>query len=320
MKIAILFDEIKPQDVLDDRDVLQQVKIVTDSLKRLGHIYVLWPCSLDLSDLKRRVLADRPDLAFNLLDTLDDKDSLAHLPVAVLDSMLFPHTGPSANILSLVTRKLMVKHYLAASDIYTPFAVALHESAPHLQGCHEWIIKGAEDDGSFGITDKSVVHCDVSELQSHLLQWQAKYNRKPFAEIYIEGREFTVPYLFGETLGCAEIIFKDYPEGKPKILGTEAKWDTTSFEATHTDNRWSHDPRETSLINTIVATALKCVQAFNLNGWGRIDFRVDSYGVAYVIDVNANSFLAPDAWFAEALTRAGISFDEAITRILKDVR
>jgi D-alanine-D-alanine ligase len=47
-----------------------------------------------------------------------------------------------------------------------------------------------------------------------------------------------------------------------------------------------------------------------------VDFRVDVNGRPWVLEVNANPCLSPDAGFAAALKQAGIPFVEAVKRIL----
>jgi hypothetical protein len=46
---------------------------------------------------------------------------------------------------------------------------------------------------------------------------------------------------------------------------------------------------------------------------------VDGAGQPWILEINANPCLSPDAGFAAALDRASIPFDEAIQRILEEV-
>jgi D-alanine-D-alanine ligase len=49
-----------------------------------------------------------------------------------------------------------------------------------------------------------------------------------------------------------------------------------------------------------------------------VDFRVDAQGRPWILEVNANPCLSPDAGFAAALTHTGIEFTRAIERVLAD--
>jgi|GEM_PF-3737873 len=55
-----------------------------------------------------------------------------------------------------------------------------------------------------------------------------------------------------------------------------------------------------------VCKALACWKVFGLRGYGRIDFRIDHDGRPWILEVNANPCLSPDAGFAAALNRAGV--------------
>lgn len=314
MKVSILFDEIKPQDVLDDKEVLQQVEIVVNSLKRLGHTYVLIPCTLDLQAMKDEILSEKPDIVFNLLDTLDSMDCLAYLPIAILDAYQIKHTGPDAQSLALTTRKLLVKEKLIAAGLPTPRKIDLN-TTEQLNGT--WIIKDSEADGSFGMTDDSVIKGDTKEIQEQLRTWNAKTRHTAFAESYINGREFTIPFLCDKILPVVEITYLDYPENKPKILAQAAKWETKSFESTHTGSCYDF-PLEPLMIQELEELAVKCVKLFKLNSWGRIDIRCTKNGAPFVIDCNVGSCLSEDAWWFGSLMKAGIKFDDAIQMILDE--
>ena len=58
---------------------------------------------------------------------------------------------------------------------------------------------------------------------------------------------------------------------------------------------------------------------FKLRGWARVDFRVDAAGEPWILEVNANPCISPDAGFAAALERASIPYEEGIRRILEDI-
>ena len=48
---------------------------------------------------------------------------------------------------------------------------------------------------------------------------------------------------------------------------------------------------------------------FGLAGYARVDFRVDSAGEPWILEINTNPCLSPDAGFAAAVTQAGLSYE-----------
>jgi D-alanine-D-alanine ligase len=139
-----------------------------------------------------------------------------------------------------------------------------------------------------------------------------------FAEQYIEGREFTVPFLGTGLLPIAEVTYQGYPDGKPKILAQSAKWSPDSFEYKHTGSRFEFTESDERLLTSLRYNSKQCIKLFHLCGWGRIDYRVDKDNNSYIIDINVGSFLAPDAWWAESVKFAGVEFDAAIQVIIED--
>jgi D-alanine-D-alanine ligase len=119
-------------------------------------------------------------------------------------------------------------------------------------------------------------------------------------------------------LSPAEIVFEAYADAKPRVVGYRAKWDEASFEYHHTPRRFEFEPHDARLLAELKRLALECWTCFGLRGYARVDFRVDGEGRPWVLEVNTNPCLSPDAGFAAALERAGISFQDAIARILAD--
>jgi len=64
--------------------------------------------------------------------------------------------------------------------------------------------------------------------------------------------------------------------------------------------------------------ARKCWIVFGLRGYVRVDFRVDRDGQPWILEINTNPCISPDAGFAAALAQAGIPYEEAIRRIVED--
>jgi D-alanine-D-alanine ligase len=51
-----------------------------------------------------------------------------------------------------------------------------------------------------------------------------------------------------------------------------------------------------------------------------VDFRIDAAGRPWILEINANPCLSPDAGFAAALQASGVSYPAAIARILTDAQ
>ena len=340
MRVAILHNAVPDDAPLEDQDTLIQVDAVRAALARLGHEPATVSCTLNLAALHDELRRLRPDVVFNLVESLAEADSLVYLPLAVLDVLGLPYTGSRTESLFLTTHKLLAKERLRQAGLPTPAWMEsrsknheVHEGARRIRNavalicrapsCSSWIIKGVWDQGSRGMDDDAVLtDVDLAEVRKRLAERAARSAGPCFAEQFVEGREFNLSVLAGpagpEVLPPAEIDFSAFPPAKPRIVGHRAKWQADSFEA-HTRPAGSTSrPSDRPLLDELRHLAEQCWTLFGLRGWVRVDFRVDAAGGPWILEINANPCLTPDAGFAAALERASIPFDRAIQRILDD--
>ncbi len=299
----------------DERDVLVEVAAVGGALERLGYVVEPLALTLDLDDARRRLTALQPQFVFNLVEAVAGHDRLLPLGPMLLEAVGVPYTGAPVSGLTLSSNKLVAKRWLRANEIPTPDW--LERGAPtHGAGKWSWIVKSVWDHASIGLDDASVV------AGSALSDCFGEHGPGWFAEQYVDGREFNVALLAGdrgvEVLPVAEMTFVDFPAGKPRIVGYTAKWDPQSFEYHHTVRRFGVTRGDAALRDTLCDLALRCWMLFDMRGYARVDFRVDRKGRPWVLEVNANPCLAPDAGFAAALAEAGIPYDTAVARIAGD--
>jgi D-alanine-D-alanine ligase len=116
----------------------------------------------------------------------------------------------------------------------------------------------------------------------------------------------------------AEIDFSAFAPGKPRIVGYRAKWAEDSDEYRQTPRRFDFPASDRTLLDRLSDLARACWNEFDLRGYARVDFRVDREGRPWILEINANPCLSPDAGFAAALQQAGIEYSAAIARIVGD--
>ena len=322
-----------------------QVEAIAESLRRLGHQAVPMPCTLDLAAARRDLLAGQPAAVFNLMESLDGADSLQYVPAALLDALGIRYTGAPTEAIFQTTHKLLAKQLLHLAGLPTPAWIvgegteeATSPTQAHRlrpvgnEGEAAWhgppmppdapcIIKAVWEHASRGLDEGNLVAADEREgLGERLHEHQARSGRPCFAEQFIEGREFNLSLLGGgagpEVLPSAEIDFSAFPPGKPRIVGHRAKWEQDSFEFHHTPRRFDFSPADETLLARLQDLARACWGLFGLRGYARVDFRVDLAGQPWILEINANPCLSPDAGFVAAAGRRGLDFDQMIQRIL----
>jgi D-alanine-D-alanine ligase len=322
MRVTVLHNAVPPDARDDELDVLVQVEAVTHALVQLGHLPSALPCTLDLETLRQQLITNRPDVVFNLTEGLGGTDRLQHVAPSLLEALDLPYTGAPAAALWLTNDKLLAKSRLQEAGLPTPvWAVAATAAQLAIPG--PMIIKAIYEHASVGLDDTAIVTChDGQDLATRIRAAEARLGKPCFAEQFIDGREFNLSLLAGpdgpEVLPPAEIDFGAFPPDKPRIVGYHAKWQADSFEFTNTPRCFDFPGDDAELLAQLSNLARQCWSVFGLRGYNRVDFRVDHARQPLILEINTNPCISPDAGYAAALERAGISYAEAIRRLLED--
>src|SRR5688572_25294744 len=280
-RIALLHDVAAAAGRPDSSDTLLEAQAVAAACTTLGYETTTLPVGLDLGATERALRTLAPSAVFNLIESLDGRGQLLHVVPALLESLGVPFTGCSASALGATSDKLAAKAVLAAADVATP---AVYGAG---SGAGPWIVKAVHEHASLGIDDSSVVRGEL--VPQVLAARSTEFGGRWFAERFVAGRELNVAIIAApngpRALPVAEMRFEGFPTTKPAIVGYAAKWDTDSFEYRNTVRSLAGEPELAARAERL---ALACWRIFALDGYARVDFRVDESGMLYVLEVNAN--------------------------------
>jgi D-alanine-D-alanine ligase len=318
--VLVLHNHIDPKAGPDDLDTLVAVESVRENLTNIGYEAQPLEFSSDLRPFIDTLLTVKPAFVFNLVE-LHENSELLHLAPEILEHLHIAYTGCSARSIMLTNNKVLAKKLMLGSNIPTPRWYSpemLREG--QIIVASRYIVKTLGEHASVCLDSSSVVMAEDAEgLRREIESREQKFGKPFFAEEYIDGREFNLA-LLGSSSECraypvAEITFDDFPTGMPKIIDYKAKWEHDSFEYTHTNRNYSFRASEQPMLDTLVRVAKRCWREFQLNGYARVDFRVDHQGRPYVLEVNANPCISPDSGLIAAAERAGQTCLD-VTRII----
>jgi D-alanine-D-alanine ligase len=293
---------------------------VTTALGRAGLVVDRLGIDRDLAGAMSAIAAFRPDVVFNLCESLSADARFEPLLPLLLEHAGVAYTGSPPLTLGLALHKHKAKGVLRAAGVPTPDAVCLRTadvSAVTLP--FPLIVKPSREDASTGISAQSVVH-ERADLERQVRAVLARYRQPALVERYIDGREIYVSMLGRrggvDLLPLHEIDFSEMPAGRPRIVSFAAKWDESSVEY-----RGTKPVRCAGLAADVAARIATVAQAawaaMELRDYGRLDIRLAGDGTPYVIDVNPNCDLSESAGgFARAGRAAGLGYDEVIRRIV----
>ena len=322
-RVLIVHNAVDAHATIAERDVLAQVEVVERACRRWGYPCETLPCTADLQPFIARLTNDPPDVVFNLAEALAGHDRLAWLIPATAETLGIPCTGTPAVPLHLTNDKLRTKQKLQLAGLPTPAWQTLESLADPKQFAAfvpgQYILKAIGEHASLGLDDSAVVQVSTAEeLRAQLVRQTERLKKPCFAEQFIAGREFNLSLLAelpvsvklfpnapAMVLAPAEIDFSSFPPGKPRIVGHAAKWEEGAFEYDHTPRKFDFPPSDEPLLQRLRSLARSCWQVLELDGWARVDFRVDESGQPWILEVNANCCLSPDAGFAAAVERGG---------------
>ena len=333
MCIAIVHNEVGENGRIDERDVLIQAEAISKALDELRHKVFQLPCGLDLMEIKCRLEGLRPDIVFNLVESLGGEERLIYLFPGLLDAIRIPYTGSCTEAIFITSHKILAKERMSLANLPTPawigpypyeIPVLYHNKRDIPFKESQWIIKSLRDHGSLGLDDNNVISGkNEVELMDVLKGRKGDLGGACFAELFIHGREFNLSILGGPdgpmVLPPAEILFEGFEGGNiPPIVGYRAKWDAESYEYSHTNRSFDFPDNDQPLLLTLKSLAIRCWDLFGLRGYARVDFRVDEKGHPWILEVNCNPCLNPDAGFAAAALRSGLAYKDIIEKIITE--
>ena len=311
MNVAILFDGASAYATEPDMLILGTVDAIRASLESEGNKVTLVPVHPDGKWIER-VRRGKYDLCFNMCEGIDGIATLEPAVIAVLELFGVPYTGSSSYTTNVCLRKHVVNTLLDRAGLPVPrFGVVKRGGALPSVG-YPAICKPAAEDASLGIEQRSVVRNSrqmAERVHAMLESWE-----EIVVQRFIDGREVNVGILGDTVLPIAEIDFGAMPDGKWKIITYQSKWETGSDEDLGAVPKCPAKlpKKQAQEIRDVALAAWKLVGG---TGYGRVDMRIDAEGRPWILEVNANPDIAPDAGLARMAGVAGMPYSALIRDI-----
>ncbi|MBH0181505.1 MAG: ATP-grasp domain-containing protein [Nitrospira sp.] len=179
------------------------------------------------------------------------------------------------------------------------------------------IVKSVSEEASLGISQASIVE-DDDKLSERVAFIHSSIGSGALIERYIEGREFYVGVIGNSHLHVLpvwELILDKLPDDARRIATERVKWNRTYQKKYGITSREAKNltPGKTGEIQHL---AKRVYRALGLNGYARIDMRMDADGQLYVLEANPNPQIAHDEDFADSAEKANYHYQELLQEIL----
>ena len=247
---------------------LQQSGYQTD---RIGHVRHL---------VSRLAKSDRWDMVFNICEGMYGVGREAQVP-ALLDAYRIPYTFSDALVLTLTLHKGMTKRVVRDCGIPTPdFTIVENEQdIDRVNLPYPLFVKPCAEGTGKGINALSRVN-NREELNGICLNLLKCYPSGLLVEEFLPGREFTVGILGSGSEG--------YPAGIMEILYKKEETNNIYSYQTKSDYLKTVEYKipESAISEKCIDLALQTWCILGCRDGGRVDIRVDRFGIPNFIEVN----------------------------------
>ena len=304
-----------PPDYYSECDSPKTVAAIAKALRSSGH--AVFPVEAD-HRLPEWLKENPVDLGFNLSEGFQGEAREARVP-ALLELMGIPYTGSGVLALSLALDKAKSKQLFCYGGIPTPKFQVFHQSDDPLEKRLHFplIVKPNREGSAKGIWASSVVH-DEPALQEQVRRVYNLYAQEVLVEEFIEGTELTVGILGSDQiLPVLEIDFSDCGSSGESFYSWRMKEFQGNKEMGLTPRFHCPARLSPSVTTAVQVVALKAAKAVGFRDVARVDIRLSSDGIPYVLEVNPLPGLDPEESNLPLIAQAaGISHEALIQRMV----
>jgi D-alanine-D-alanine ligase len=292
---------------------------VVSTLRASGHDVRPLGVQEEIKPVRDTIEEFKPHVVFNLLEQFHHEPVYdQHIP-SLLELMQIPYTGCNPRGLILARGKDLSKTLVHFRRIAVPaFAVfpMRHKVKRPARLALPLIVKSLNEDGSFGISQASIVDTD-EKLAERVAFVHERVGTAAIAEQYIEGRELYVGVLGNNRLRVLPVWeLKFGTMGGARHIATEKVKHDTSYQERVGIVDGPADDLAPEVRARIQRTAKRIYKTLGLDGYGRIDFRLAADGTLYFIEANPNPEIAKSQEFATAALHDGLDYPALLNRIL----
>ncbi len=311
MRIGLLFDGLSALGKTPEIILLEAIESVETALQSYATEVVRVPVTGDGRWIER-VRKGKFDLVFNLCEGIDGFPQYEPMVISALELIGVPYTGSSSWTTAITLRKHVINGILDRAGLPVPRWSLARRGSPIIPVGFPAICKPAAEDASVGIEQRSVVR-STRALNARVTEMLENWE-EVLIQRYVDGREVNVGIVADDVLPIAEIDFAAMPSGMWRIVSYKSKWETGSDEDLGAKPTCPADlPR--TLANDLRRIARASWMVVGGEGYGRIDLRIDGAGRPWILEVNANPDISPDAGLARMAGVAGMDYNALIARI-----
>jgi len=293
---------------------------VVSQLREMGHDVLVLGVRDDLMVIRKAIDDWKPHIGFNLLEEYSGVAIYDQNVVSYLELMGLPYTGCNPRGLMLARDKALAKKILSYYRVPLPefITVPVGRSVKRPKElAFPLIVKSVSEEASLGISQASIVE-DDAKLQERVTFIHESVGTTALVERYIEGRELYVGVLGIwrlQVLPVWELNLSQMPAEARPIATERVKW-SRKYQQKYGIVSGEAKDLAPGVAEQIQELARLVYRGLGLNGYARVDFRLDPSGQIYLLEANPNPQIAKGEDFADSAEHAGLPYQTLLQRIL----
>lgn len=267
-------------------------------------------CTENMPEWIRKLIKENFDIIFNVAEGFRGAAREAFYP-ALFEQLNLQYTGPGPTELLVTHNKGLTKKLLEGHEILLPWSRVL-KSENELKVLENEnipfpiIVKLNTEGSSLGMDENCIVS-DWEELISQLQKVWSKFKTNVIIEQYIPGRDVSMTYIEGiGSLGPVEYICPDSKIYDFRLKGVD----------NYTIDVISPKNISQDIHNVLFETTEKIAKLLDVNGYCRIDYRLDPQNKLHFLEVNGQVSFHPIGAFILAGKEHGYEFDDIVHHII----
>ena len=320
MKLGLMFEtkpshpvEGLPRDIYAEMETVAAIEDLSRLLEEKGHtIYLIDFMDQPLDRL--RECGSSLDVVFNYSVGFGSR-SRETLPAALCELHGLPCTGSDPMALAIASNKHASKLFARHCGIRTPAwqVVPPGQSLQMTRLPEQVLLKPCWEGSSIGIVGP-IGSDSRTELHRTIEALIREYRQPVVVEEFIEGAEVTIPILgwpTPRTLDPVALALAGSTDLGQAVFDSQLKQDDES------DHNWTREvPIDSARMAELARSSLLLFEAIGCDDIGRADYRVDSRGEPYFLELNLVPSLSPQVGaFATAGKSQGLDVPEIVEEI-----
>lgn len=320
MKVAVIYNK-KHTEISDVINIFglqtkehydsSSVEKVASALEKGSHNVKVIEGNIDTAEKLRnfmpRVIAgERSGMVFNMAYGIQGQSRYTHIP-AILEMLGVPYVGSGPQAHAIALDKVMSKILFQQHNLPTPKFWAFSSPNENFDAViYPVIVKPKMESVSMGLK----VVDNRKDLRSAVAEIIEIFQQQALVESFIPGREFAVGLLGNgvdqEILPIVEFNL----EGDPNAIRTYAHKMSSPFEKICPANIPDNVAEEMGRL------AQNACNVLGIQDFARVDFRMDSNGKIYILEINSMASLGSNSSYIHAAKVDGYSFNGLVNRLL----